>query len=78
MKIVVVGELNVDVILAGTGVMPEWNREKLIDSFDVVLGSSSAITACALASLGAEVHFVSVVGEDDFGRFACASWIGCR
>ncbi|GIO68945.1 carbohydrate kinase family protein [Paenibacillus cookii] len=69
MKIVVVGELNVDVILAGTDVMPEWNREKLIDSFDVVLGSSSAITACALASLGAEVHFVSVVGEDDFGRF---------
>ncbi|KHF35159.1 hypothetical protein CM49_02500 [Paenibacillus sp. P1XP2] len=54
MKIVVVGELNVDVILAGTDVMPEWNREKLIDSFDVVLGSSSAITACALASLGAK------------------------
>ncbi|WP_136604911.1 carbohydrate kinase family protein [Paenibacillus dokdonensis] len=69
MKIVVIGELNVDVILSGTDLMPEWNREKLIDSFDIVLGSSSAITACALAGLGAEVHFISVVGEDDFGRF---------
>ncbi|MCJ8010916.1 carbohydrate kinase family protein [Paenibacillus sp. KQZ6P-2] len=69
MKIVVIGELNVDVILSGTDLIPEWNREKLIDSFDIVLGSSSAITACALAGIGAEVHFVSIVGEDDFGRF---------
>lgn len=70
--VVVVGELNVDVIVTGPDVMPEWNREKLVDGFQVVLGSSSAITACALASLGADVRFVSVVGADDFGRF-CAS-----
>ncbi|WP_341480018.1 carbohydrate kinase family protein [Paenibacillus dendrobii] len=69
MKIVVIGELNVDVIISGTDLIPEWNREKLIDSFDIVLGSSSAITACALAGIGADVQFVSMVGEDDFGRF---------
>ncbi|MBB6669907.1 carbohydrate kinase family protein [Cohnella nanjingensis] len=68
MKIAVIGELNVDVIVTGRDVLPEWNREKLVDSFDVVLGSSSAITAAALASLGADVKFVSVVGDDDFGR----------
>lgn len=67
--IVVAGELNVDIIVSGSDVMPEWNREKLVEGFEVVLGSSSAITACALASLGADVRFVSVVGNDDFGRF---------
>ncbi|MFB5760939.1 carbohydrate kinase family protein [Paenibacillus medicaginis] len=67
--VVVAGELNVDVIVSGNDVMPEWNREKMVDGFEVVLGSSSAITACALASLGADVRFVSVVGDDDFGTF---------
>ncbi|UVI28014.1 carbohydrate kinase family protein [Paenibacillus spongiae] len=67
--IYVLGELNVDMIVTGSDVMPEWNREKLVDSFDLVLGSSSAITACALVGLGMDVRFVSVVGEDDFGRF---------
>ncbi|WP_233500687.1 carbohydrate kinase family protein [Paenibacillus antibioticophila] len=66
--IVVAGEFNVDIIVSGGDVMPEWNREKLVEGFEVVLGSSSAITACALASLGADVRFVSVVGDDDFGR----------
>ncbi|MGG4146527.1 carbohydrate kinase family protein [Paenibacillus algorifonticola] len=70
--VVIAGELNVDIILSGEDVVPEWNREKMIDTFDVVLGSSSAITACALASLGADVRFVSVVGADDFGTFAIA------
>ncbi|MFD0717197.1 carbohydrate kinase family protein [Paenibacillus sp. GCM10027626] len=69
MKVAVLGELNVDMILTGTDIMPEMNREKLLDGMDIVLGSSSAITACALAALGAEVEFVSLVGDDDFGRF---------
>ncbi|GIP21627.1 sugar kinase [Paenibacillus sp. J22TS3] len=67
--VVVAGELNVDIIISGRDVMPEWNREKMVDGFEIVLGSSSAITACALASLGADVRFVSVVGDDDFGTF---------
>ncbi|HBU82236.1 MAG TPA: carbohydrate kinase family protein [Paenibacillus sp.] len=70
--VVIAGELNVDVIVSGRDVMPEWNREKMVDGFEVVLGSSSAITACALASLGADVRFVSVVGDDDFGKFCIA------
>ncbi|MFC5450574.1 carbohydrate kinase family protein [Paenibacillus aestuarii] len=67
--IVVIGELNVDLIVSGTDVMPEWNREKLVDSFALALGSSSAITACALAGLGCEVQMVSVVGADQFGDY---------
>ena len=68
-RIFVIGELNVDFILSGEEVLPEWNREKLVEEFDMVLGSSSAITACGLAGLGHEVSFVSKVGNDAFGEF---------
>jgi len=65
----VLGELNVDLIMTGDDVTPEWNREKLVSSFDMALGSSSAITACGLAGLGLDVRMVSVVGDDDIGVF---------
>jgi sugar/nucleoside kinase (ribokinase family) len=65
----VLGELNVDLIFSGDDVTPEWNQEKLVDSFDLVLGSSSAITACCLAGLGRKVYFVGVVGDDQFGHY---------
>ena len=66
----VLGELNVDLVASGQDIMPEFNREKLLDTFELALGSSSAITACVLSALGLEVHFVSVSGNDEFGRFA--------
>ncbi|WP_309118245.1 sugar kinase [Paenibacillus sp.] len=65
----VLGELNVDLIMTGDDVAPEWNREKLVNSFDMALGSSSAITACGLAGLGLDVRMVSVVGGDEIGAF---------
>ncbi|MCC2685419.1 MAG: ribokinase [Paenibacillaceae bacterium] len=65
----ILGELNVDLIASAADVMPEFNREKLLDRFDVVLGSSSAITACVLAGLGVDVKMVSLVGDDSFGHF---------
>ncbi|MBV6716417.1 carbohydrate kinase family protein [Paenibacillus chitinolyticus] len=67
--VVVAGELNADIIVSGRDVIPEWNREKIIDGFQTVLGSSSAITACALASLGVDVRFVGVAGQDDLGAY---------
>lgn len=67
-NVFILGELNVDVIIKGKDILPEWNREKLLDSFDIVLGSSSAITASGLAGLGLNVYLVSVVGDDQFGR----------
>lgn len=65
----VLGELNVDLIVTGKDVTPEWNREKLVETFDLALGSSSAITACGLAGLGLDVRFVSIIGDDSFGDF---------
>ncbi|SDW16992.1 carbohydrate kinase family protein [Paenibacillus sp. CF384] len=68
-KVVVIGELNVDLIFADSDIQPEPNREKLIRDFRLALGSSSAITAAGLAGLGMDVTFVSIVGADEFGRF---------
>ncbi|RKP49910.1 sugar kinase [Cohnella endophytica] len=68
-KIIIIGELNVDLVFAGNDIRPEPNREKLVDDFKLVLGSSSAITATGLVALGWDVEFVSIVGDDEFGRF---------
>ncbi|MBS4200821.1 carbohydrate kinase family protein [Bacillus sp. FJAT-49732] len=68
-KIFIIGEINVDLIMTGENVEPQWNQEKLVDSFDLVLGSSSCITAAGLAGLGMDVYFVGLVGDDVFGHF---------
>lgn len=67
--VVVIGELNVDFIISGEQIIPEPNHEKIVDEFDMVLGSSSAITACVLAGLGLNVLFIGVVGDDSMGEF---------
>jgi sugar/nucleoside kinase (ribokinase family) len=67
--ILVAGELNPDLILAGD-VAPAFGQvEKLVDSADLTVGSSSAIFACGAARLGLKVAFVGVCGADLFGRF---------
>ena len=71
--ILVVGELNVDLILSDIKVLPQLGKEILADQMHLVLGSSSAIFASNIASLGARTAFVGKVGQDDFGRFV----MGC-
>jgi sugar/nucleoside kinase (ribokinase family) len=68
-RVFVLGELNVDLIVRGQDVTPEANKEKIVDHFEVLLGSSSAITAANLVGLGLQTSLVSIVGDDDFGRF---------
>jgi sugar/nucleoside kinase (ribokinase family) len=43
--------------------------EKLIDSYSLAIGSSSAIFACGAARLGLKVAFIGVCGDDIFGQF---------
>jgi sugar/nucleoside kinase (ribokinase family) len=67
--ILVPGEINPDLILSGN-VAPEFGQvEKLVDSAELTVGSSSAIFACGAARLGLKVGFVGVCGADMFGRF---------
>ena len=63
--LLVIGEINVDLILVGTDVQPEFGQvEKLVDSALLSMGSSSVITACAAARLGLKTAFVGMVGDD--------------
>jgi sugar/nucleoside kinase (ribokinase family) len=71
----VVGELNLDLILYGLPKDLEFDREHLAEGLDVTLGSSSAIFAHNLASLGNKVAFSSSVGADSFGEI-CLERLG--
>ncbi len=67
--LLVAGEINPDLILTGE-VLPEFGQvEKLVDSAQLTVGSSSAIFACGAARLGLRVVFMGMCGEDVFGRF---------
>jgi len=70
--VLVVGELNVDLILNGLPRMPEVGKEILADAMTLTLGSSSAIFASNLSSLGVKVTFLGKVGDDLFGDLAVA------
>jgi sugar/nucleoside kinase (ribokinase family) len=64
-----VGELNVDIILHNLRVFPEVGREVLCENMVMTLGSSSAIFARNIASLGAKVAFLGKTGKDEFGEY---------
>jgi len=70
--IAIIGELNLDLIVTGAPRLPLLGEELLVGDMLLTLGSSSAILACQLAKLGAEVLFVTKVGGDEFGRRALA------
>jgi sugar/nucleoside kinase (ribokinase family) len=68
-KVLVAGELNVDIVLQGYHSFPEPGKEVLVDDFMMVLGSASAICAMGLARLGAPVAYLGKAGDDPWGRF---------
>ena len=65
-----VGELNLDLILYGLPeeLVPE--RELLADRLSLTLGSSSAIFAHNLSTLGHKVGFISRIGDDPLGQIS--------
>ncbi|MPY88204.1 MAG: carbohydrate kinase [Luteitalea sp.] len=63
-RILVVGELNVDLVLHGVHTYPTPGREVLADGCALTLGSASAICAVGLAKLGNAVSFFTTVGHD--------------
>lgn len=66
--VVAIGELNVDVILNNIDGKPEVGKEKFAKNMDLVLGSSTAIFAANIASLGSKTGFVGMIGNDIFGE----------
>lgn len=68
--VTIAGELNLDLILYGLPDVLEPERELLANDMMLTLGSSSAIVAHNLASLGALVGFISCIGDDQLGQMA--------
>src|SRR5579884_1616631 len=74
MKILVAGELNVDLVLQNYHTFPTVGTEVLVDDVTLTLGSSSAICAAGLARLGNDVTFGTRVGMDRWGEM-CVRWL---
>jgi sugar/nucleoside kinase (ribokinase family) len=70
LDIAIAGEINLDLILYGLPEQMPTERELLASDFAVTLGSSSAILAHNMATLGSRVGFITKVGDDSFGRLA--------
>lgn len=68
--VTIAGELNLDLILYGLPAELPRERELLANHMMLTLGSSSAIVAHNLASLGSRVGFQSRIGEDELGQIA--------
>ncbi|MDF9796242.1 sugar/nucleoside kinase (ribokinase family) [Catalinimonas alkaloidigena] len=71
--VLVVGELNVDLIFNRINPLPEVGKEVLAEQMTLTLGSSSAIFASNLSSLGSNVGFIGKIGKDHFGEFILQS-----
>lgn len=71
MRIVVVGDVNVDVILSRSDRFPgpSPGKEVLVDDFSMVLGCASCITGVGLVRLGNRVTSVAKAGVDFAGDF---------
>ncbi len=68
-RVLVVGELNVDIVAVGVERLPVMGAEVITKDCELTLGSASAIFAVGMARLGSRVTFVSQVGKDTFGDF---------
>ncbi len=68
-RILVVGEINVDLIFRHCEALPAPGREVLADDFIVTPGSSSMICAMGLARLGNPVSFHGKLGADSWGEY---------
>ena len=68
--VTIAGEINLDLILYGLAKEIPVEREILASGFEITLGSSSAILAHNLATLGIATGFVTRVGRDELGQLA--------
>ena len=71
MKIVAIGDVNVDLI-ASVEDLPKRGRQVITNDFQIHGGGCAANFAFACAKLGAEVKLFGKVGDDLFGRYVLA------
>ncbi len=71
--VIAIGELNVDLILNQIDGEPEIGKEKFAGDMILTLGSSTAIFAANVSSLGSRTGFVGMIGKDSFGDLVKSS-----
>jgi len=71
--VVVIGEINADLIVAGKTVPRFGQVEQLVEDATLSVGSSSVIFASGASRLGLKTAFIGKVGKDIFGEFMIAS-----
>lgn len=70
LDLLVVGDCNPDLVLAGERLRPQFGQgETWVSQAQLVVGGTSSITACGAARLGLATAMAGVVGGDLFGRF---------
>lgn len=78
-RVLVVGEINVDLVFKGCHAVPTPGMEVIADDFAMTPGSSSMICAMGLARLGSAVMFHGKLGADTWGDYCrealCAAGI---
>jgi sugar/nucleoside kinase (ribokinase family) len=73
LDLLVVGDCNPDLVLAGPRVRPRFGQgETWVEDAELVIGGTSSITACGAARLGLRTALAAVVGDDALGRFMLA------
>jgi sugar/nucleoside kinase (ribokinase family) len=68
-RVLFAGDINVDVIMGGLDSLPVVDKEVLCRTYEVCMGSSAVIAACAYSCLGSDVSFLGLAGKDDYGEF---------
>lgn len=71
--VLALGELNADLILNRIDGEPEIGKEKFAKDMILTLGSSTAIFAANISSLGSKTAFVGMIGKDVFGELVKSS-----
>ncbi len=66
-RVLVAGEVNIDIILSGLAHLPVSEQDVVAQRLDILIGGQGATTARALARLGLRVSMASRVGQDDSG-----------
>lgn len=69
LKALFVGDINVDIILGGLESLPVVDREITCKTFDVEMGSTAVLSACAYAALGGDASLLGLAGRDEYGEF---------
>jgi sugar/nucleoside kinase (ribokinase family) len=68
MKLLVAGDANIDFQMTGLASLPQTDKEVMCDGFSASIGGSSTICAAAYSSLGGQVEFCGLLGDDENGR----------